>query len=160
LNDFNCDECRDIVLISKDTADSMGDHLPYLFTFYLTRGGLKFVAKVIFDVAQKAIAFFKSHDSAEQILQIQSSSATGVAEQLTQRFCSTTVCKETISVLPQCHQVKLANKLVFYLMNSICKRKLRALNIKLIVKTTVYAGKTALMRTNPMVENRGCYFLS
>lgn len=158
LKEFDCDQCKDALLLTKQQIDEPGNEdLPYLFTLYLTRGGLRFVGIAVFDLAQMAIKFFKHNTSTEKLLEIQASAGIdGVSEKIAKLFCETAVCQALVKeTLPACHCSKLALKLATFLMTSICKRKLRLINSSRITKDIIYAGKTALMRTNPFVENKG-----
>jgi hypothetical protein len=154
----DCPLCVDTLLIDKDDVEEL-DKVPYLFTFYLTEGGLKFVSNKVFELAHMAMHFFKCKDSASQIISIQeNASATGVAETLAKLFLATQVCKTYIDEhFPPCHGVEVAASFVKNLYASVGRRKVNLLNAAL-PKVTVHAGKTALMRTNPLVENRGKVF--
>jgi hypothetical protein len=150
--------CMESLLIDSDDEEEL-EKVPYLFTFYLSEGGLKFVSNKVFEMAHMAMEFFKSKHSANEIIRIQEdASVTGVAETLANMFLATQACKRYLDEnFPQCHGVEVAASFVKSLYASVGRRKLKLLNAA-IPKVTVHAGKTALMRTNPLVENRGNVF--
>lgn len=146
--------------MSKEHAEAEG--VPYLFTYYLTKGGLRFVSKIVFGFAILAMNYFQEHTSAKQLLEIQSKqgSVQNIGDILATNFCSTNVCRNYIHEnLPQCHNIQLAVKFTSFLFTSVSKRKLRLMNEARITKEISYAGKTALMRTNPLVENTGNHII-
>lgn len=144
--------CKEELLVSQDNAAKTSE-LPYLFTFHLTQGGLKFVSKAVFDLAFLALSFFKTMDSGKKLIETQKASTTTVSESLAKMFCASTTCKTFIAdKIPICHRENLGFLFVKYLFDSVCRRKLGLLNAEL-PRETVHAGKTALMRTNPLVQN-------
>lgn len=147
----DCLNCIRRLLIDQDSAKDARD-LPYLFTFYLSKGGLKFVSKSVYDLGFLAMSFFKDMDSAKQLIETQrASSVATVAETLSNMFCATDVCKLFVEEqIPECH-TELVAFFVKYLYSSVCRRKLNLLNAAL-PKEVVHAGKTALMQTNSLVQ--------
>lgn len=111
------------------------------------------MSKRVFDLAFLALRYFKSMDSGQKLIDTQKTSASAVSETLARMFCSTIPCKSFVDEkIPICHRQALVPKFVKYLFESVCRRKLSLLNDAL-PKETVHAGKTALMRTNPLVQN-------
>jgi len=159
LNEFkDCADCKSQLLINQGDIEELAGDLPYLFTLLLSYGGLKFVGGAVYHLARMAFDVYNRLEKSGRLIEYGkvSTKEYDVISRLSNECLAEEggISLATKDLFPHCHAKSLKFRFLKYLFTSIHKRKMKLLNEE-IERPICHAGKSALMRTNPMVENKG-----